>query len=136
MKKANIFLMLILLTTLPIISAIRLRSAVKLDQYPQAHSNPLGLLTTLTKNNDTIILFYSNECGPCQTTNPIFDELAELFPSITFIKIEFDSFDEVIYEYKINRIPTILFIHRGKIIKRHIGSLTKETGIKIIKKIY
>lgn len=132
MKNSITILSLLLTITFHLTGAVRMKTAIDFEQCSQAYVNPLALLKTLTKKTDAIILFYSEE----SETSHMFDELSQLFPSITCIKINCTSFKELTYEYDVTRIPTMLFIHKGKIIKRHTGSIDKKSYTHIIKKIW
>lgn len=74
-----------------------------------------------------VVYFYASWCGPCRKMSPEFEALAsELEGLYKFVKISIDDSEDVAIQYKVNAVPTVLFIKDGKEINRLSGFRTKE----------
>jgi thioredoxin 1 len=69
--------------------------------------------------------FYADWCGPCRVLLPIINEVSEEIPSVKFVKINVDESPQVAREYEVRNLPTLLTFNAGKVVNRHVGSLTK-----------
>ncbi len=78
----------------------------------------------------TVIDFWATWCGPCIKLGPIVEELAEKFGDKALIgKINIDEESEIVSEYAIRSVPTILFFKDGKLVDRSVG-LVKYTDLE------
>lgn len=74
-----------------------------------------------------VIDFWAEWCGPCKHISPIVDELAEEYAGrIEVGKYDVDDNSDILADYNIRNIPTILFFKDGKLQDRHVGSATKD----------
>ncbi len=64
-------------------------------------------------------------CGYCKIMDPIYEELAEAYPTIKFLKIDADE-NKIIDEYGAKYLPTFLFFKDGEHIDTMIGAQEKE----------
>ena len=75
-----------------------------------------------------IIDFWATWCGPCMTTKPILDKLAkEYADKINFMPINADDSREVLEQFRIFGIPTVITLKNGK----EVG----ESPVRRLKKI-
>lgn len=73
-----------------------------------------------------IVDFWAEWCGPCKMLTPIFTELAsEYKDKVKFAKVDIDNNPQVASSYRVNSIPTLLFVKDGKIVEQHTGLLAK-----------
>lgn len=71
------------------------------------------------------LYFSSSWCGPCKTFGPIMQEVMN--EGIPVTKIDTDQAKELVKEYKITGIPTIVLVDdEGKEYSRHSGVQLKE----------
>ena len=96
--------------------------------------NPLDEYTQ--NNENVIVVFYEDWCGPCKRMTPIFEELAEEIDGILFIKVKRELYRNLFDRYNLTTVPAILFFHNGVLVKIQPSSMTKAKLIKLIKKIY
>lgn len=74
-----------------------------------------------------IIDFWAEWCGPCKHISPIVDELSNEYNGKVLIgKYDVDEGDELLSEYNVRNIPTILFFNNGKLVDRNVGSIEKS----------
>lgn len=89
------------------------------------------------KKQDKLVLldFYANWCAPCQTMEPIMDELTKtLSDLVEIVRIEADSNSKLTSLYRISNIPSFILLKDQKIVWRQTGLLTKREIIEIIQK--
>ena len=73
-------------------------------------------------------------CGSCSIMEPILNQLASEFNDrIRIYKINIDIHDEIIQNFRIDKLPLYLFYRKGKLID-HIIGLTSKSNFS--KKIY
>lgn len=73
-----------------------------------------------------IIDFFATWCGPCKKIAPFFEQLADEYAKITFLKVDVDESPELTEEYDVQVMPTFLFIKDGKVVKRVEGASVSE----------
>jgi thioredoxin 1 len=69
-----------------------------------------------------IIDFFANWCGPCKRIAPVFSELSEKVPEITFLKVDVDESEELAQQFSVSALPTFVVISNGKVVKRIEGA--------------
>lgn len=87
--------------------------------------------------NDNVIVKVGGEwCGPCKRLEPILEMLRDKYEShIKYISIDCDDSPEIVSEYKIRNIPTILFIKQGEVFDKTVGGVTVEVLEEKIEKL-
>jgi thioredoxin 1 len=61
-------------------------------------------------------------CGPCRMQGPIFEEAAQQFADeARFVKLNADDNQELVRQYKVMGIPTMLFFRHGRLVERKTG---------------
>jgi len=76
---------------------------------------------------------FAEWCGPCKMLSPIIDEIAEEIDTCTFYKLNVDNSTEVVTEYGIMSIPTLLYFENGELKNQSAGFMAKEDLIELIK---
>jgi thioredoxin 1 len=71
-----------------------------------------------------VVDFWAPWCGPCRMVAPILDKLAvEFAGKILIAKLNTDEDQQYMMQYGIQGIPTMIFVHDGKLIHRQVGAL-------------
>lgn len=81
-------------------------------------------------NNPKPILldFWGPHCGPCHQLSPHLEELAEEYQGRIIIgKVNVDENPDLLLNFKIRGIPTILYLKNGVVVNRLIGYSSKKT---------
>ena len=69
--------------------------------------------------------FYATWCGPCKMLSPIIDELSE-DRSLEVVKIDIDNNEDLVKEFGILSVPTIVLLKDNKEVARNIGFIRKN----------
>jgi thioredoxin 1 len=77
-----------------------------------------------------IIDFWAPWCGPCKMTKPILDKLAkEYAEKVEFMPINADDSREVLEQFRVFGIPTVITLRGGKEVGRVTGA-QNEAGYR------
>jgi thioredoxin 1 len=78
----------------------------------------------ITGTGRPIVLdFWANWCVPCRVTKPILEKLAnEYADKVEFLPIDADDSREVLEQFQIIGIPTVLTLLNGKVVGRVTGT--------------
>lgn len=89
----------------------------------------------ISKSQDAVLVdFYADWCGPCQTMNPILDEvLVELEGKIKLLKLNVDKHPQLAQQFAVRSIPHYILFKRGKILWRKGGVMTKRDLMNALK---
>ena len=81
----------------------------------------------LASGQPVVIDVWAEWCGPCRMVAPIVEELAAEYEGKVLIgKCDVDDNDDIVAEYKVRNIPTIVFIKGGEVVDKHVGAISKD----------
>ena len=90
--------------------------------------------TEMIETNETVIIdFWAAWCGPCLQFAPIFEQVAENNPDITFAKVNTEEQKEIAAQFAIQSIPTLVIIKEGVLVFNQAGMLPEESFNDVIK---
>lgn len=70
-----------------------------------------------------VIDFYATWCGPCKMIAPSIDKMAiEMKDKVVFLKVDVDETDDIAAEYKIEAMPTFIFIKNKEVKEKFSGA--------------
>jgi thioredoxin 1 len=66
--------------------------------------------------------FYADWCGPCHQVAPVIEELSSKFgDTVRFVKVDIDKSLDLVWEYGVSSIPTIVLFEGGETKSRVTG---------------
>ncbi|KAK9758312.1 hypothetical protein RND81_01G222200 [Saponaria officinalis] len=74
------------------------------------------------ENKLVVIDFTASWCGPCRIMAPILAECAKKYPNILFLKVDVDELKDVADAWKIQAMPTFIFVKDGERIHEFSGA--------------
>ena len=82
----------------------------------------------MASGQPVVIDFWAEWCGPCRMIGPIIEELAaEYEGKVDIGKCHVDSADDIVAQYRVRNIPTVVFIKNGEVVDKVVGATSKET---------
>lgn len=73
-----------------------------------------------------VVDFFAKWCGPCRAIAPTLDQLAKEFEGkLKIAKIDVDKNPWWTARMEVHGIPHLLFVHKGKVVKRTVGGQAK-----------
>jgi thiol-disulfide isomerase/thioredoxin len=73
----------------------------------------------------TVIKYYTNNCMPCKTYTPAFEQVASQTPGVQFQSIDASSGDPRILEHGVRNVPTTVVIENGQV-RKQTGAMSVE----------
>lgn len=80
----------------------------------------------------TVKKFSALWCAPCRMLTPVFYSLEEEMPDVKFETVDIDEHPDVVAEYGIRTVPTVLVIKDGEIKHTIIGANSKKRYVEAI----
>jgi thioredoxin 1 len=91
----------------------------------------------LNGDKPVVLDFWAEWCNPCRMVGPIIDALATEYEGRVEIgKVDVDDNDDIVSEYGIRNIPTVLFFKGGELVDKQVGAAGKETFVEKIDKLF
>ena len=81
----------------------------------------------LKADRAVMVDFWATWCGPCRKIAPLVEELAAEYDGRVYVgKFDVDQSTEVVTEYRVQSIPTLLFFKNGQVVERVVGLVAKS----------
>lgn len=80
----------------------------------------------LASDKPVVVDFWAAWCRPCVSLTPILEKLAEDFAGrLVIAKVDVEGNPLRQEEFQVRGLPTLLFFHQGKIVKRLMGAMPR-----------
>jgi thioredoxin 1 len=90
---------------------------------------------TVTSEGITIVDFWAEWCGPCKMFGPIFEEVSESNPDVTFAKVDTEAEQQLAGSLGIMSIPTVMIFRDGIQLFAQPGALPKAALEDLLGKV-
>lgn len=89
----------------------------------------------ISSNELVVIDFFATWCGPCKMLSPVIENVESLIHDVKFVKVDIDQFNDLASQYKIQSVPTLVFLKNGQEVMKSIGYLDEDALIEKIKSL-
>ncbi|AAZ26900.1 thioredoxin [Colwellia psychrerythraea 34H] len=79
-----------------------------------------------------LIDFYAPWCAPCKMLAPVVEQIAQEHEDIKVIKINADNSQELMAEFGIRGIPTLLLMNKGELVATQVGAASVSQVTKFV----
>jgi len=90
---------------------------------------------TETAAGVTVVDFWASWCGPCRMLSPIVEELAGEMSGVKFAKVNVDEEPTLANAFRVDAIPTLVFMKDGKAVGQAVGLQGKDALKAMIEKV-
>lgn len=80
----------------------------------------------VTSNETVLIDVWAAWCGPCRMIAPIVDEIAKENTNYKVVKVDADSNKEIMTQFGIRSIPTLLYFKNNVLKDKTVGAVSKK----------
>lgn len=89
-----------------------------------------------SKENELVVAdFWAEWCGPCKMIGPVIDELSQEYAGkATIGKVNVEEQGDLVVQFGVRNIPTILFIKNGEVVDKQVGAAPKAALVDMINK--
>ncbi|MEO3787915.1 thioredoxin domain-containing protein [Actinocorallia sp. B10E7] len=82
-----------------------------------------------------LIDFWASWCGPCMRFGPVYEQVSERHPDITFGKVDTEDQPALSARFDVRSIPTIMAVRDGVIVYAEPGALPEKSLENIIEQV-
>ena len=85
--------------------------------------NDVNEFNALLETNALVVAdFFATWCYPCKMLAPVLEKAEKDYPNVRFVKIDVDKAQELAIQYKIQYMPSLVFIKNGAVASMEIGA--------------
>lgn len=83
--------------------------------------------SSISSSPFVVVDFWNGGCMSCRTLLALVEQLSEMYPNVSFCKVNTEGARNVAQKYDVMSVPTLLFFREGKKVARMSG--VKPLGI-------
>jgi thioredoxin 1 len=80
----------------------------------------------------TVKRFSAVWCGPCRQLGPVMNEIKGQFSNVKFEEIDVDTEPELVEQYRVTSVPTVIIEKNGELFERFTGLSSKLAYVNAI----
>ena len=89
----------------------------------------------LKSESPVLVDFGAKWCGPCRKLTPVLDEIGEMLADkIKIAKVDADENRELLKQYSVSGLPSLLVFKSGEVVERMVGLVPKSTIVSNVEK--
>lgn len=88
--------------------------------------------TETISNGISVVDFWATWCMPCKMLTPILEELSNEITNVNFYKVDADENTDIVQQYDVRSIPTVIIFKDGEPVASQIGAHPKVKMRKFI----
>ncbi|MCO4797637.1 MAG: thioredoxin [Colwelliaceae bacterium] len=69
-----------------------------------------------------LVDFFAPWCGPCKMLAPVIEQVAQEHQDLKVVKVDADHAQQLMSQFSVRGIPTLLLIKDGELIDRKVGA--------------
>ena len=77
------------------------------------------------KKGNFLVDFYTSTCRPCQSMNPILEEVSREMPEVQVAKVEVTRCPDATQTFGIHCVPTVMLLQDSKVREVSYGLMSK-----------
>lgn len=93
---------------------------------------------TISDNDIVLVDFWADWCGPCKRFAPVYEKSSEQHGDLTFAKVDTDANPQLMNDFGIQGIPTLMVFREGVMVFNQAGALpgpALEQVVNAVKKL-
>ena len=80
----------------------------------------------INSDKHVVIDFWAEWCGPCRSLAPVLKSVSDKRDDVKIVKINVDESPNLAVQFRVQSIPTILFVKKGEVKAVKVGFSSEE----------
>jgi thioredoxin 1 len=91
--------------------------------------------STITGNDIVVVDFWAPWCDPCRSFAPVFEQVSDDNPDVTFVKVNTDEESALAGHFGIRSIPTLMIFREQVIVFQQPGALPRGAVEDVLRQV-